>query len=84
MVIKTYSEFRKNMKSILDELTETEDIGVITRKNDNFYVIPEKEYNTIKEMMHLLSTKANRDYLLRSMQEIESGEVVIFESINDL
>ncbi|PIY07564.1 MAG: prevent-host-death protein [Flexibacter sp. CG_4_10_14_3_um_filter_32_15] len=42
-------------------------------------IISLKEYNSIKETNYLLSTKANRDRLNKSIQEMQESKTVKFD-----
>ncbi len=69
-----YSHARNNLKSLIDDVDENFETYLITTKNDKKAVlISADEYHSMKETLYLLSTPANRDRLLESIQEIEAG-----------
>ena len=69
-----YSHARNNLKSLIDDVDENFETYLITTKNNKKAVlISAEEYNSMKETLYLLSTPANRDRLLASIQEIEAG-----------
>ncbi len=69
-----YSHARNNLKSLIDDVDENFETYLITTKNEKKAVlISAEEYNSMKETLYLLSTPANRDRLLASIQEIEAG-----------
>jgi antitoxin YefM len=71
MEVLNYTDFRKDLKSVLDKVSNDEDIVVVSRsKNKNVVVISLKEYNSLKETMYLLSTDKNRKRLKDSINEM--------------
>jgi antitoxin YefM len=69
-----YSEARNNLKSLMDQVCEDYEPIVITRKNRrNCVMLALDEYNAIQETLYLLSSRANRERLLESIEEIEKG-----------
>lgn len=64
------------MKAYFDEVSETEDVLIIPRNNnedDAVVVISIKEYNALIETSHLMSTKANRNRLESSIENLKKG-----------
>lgn len=69
MQVVTYSSFRKNLKSALDQVTDDGELVIINRsENKNVVLLSLNEYNAIQETLHLLSTENNRERLLKAVE----------------
>jgi antitoxin YefM len=74
------STLRKNIKNYFDEVAELSEMLIVSRNNeeDAVVIISMKEYNSMTETQHLLSTNANRKRLADSIQQAEKGELMSF------
>lgn len=73
------------MKTYFDEVSVSEDILIIPRNNndeDAVVVISIKEYNSLTETAHLMSSEVNRKRLERSISQLKKGKMRSF-SIED-
>jgi|AntRauMFilla1563_2_1112583.scaffolds.fasta_scaffold02036_4 antitoxin YefM len=69
------TELRKNLKRKLDTVSRDRSTLIIHRSGEeDIVMLPISEYNSWKETMYLMSTKANRRNLEKSIQEAESGD----------
>ncbi|MCF8372365.1 MAG: type II toxin-antitoxin system Phd/YefM family antitoxin [Bacteroidales bacterium] len=77
MIAANYTEFRTDLKKYLDDVENNHETLVIKRKaGKGTVLISLEEYNSIMETVHLLSSKANADWLYASIQQMETGKVV--------
>ena len=54
MEVLNFTEFRKDLKTALDKVSNNEDVIVVSRgKNKNVVVISLNEYNSIKKGCHI-------------------------------
>ena len=73
----TVSNFRSNLKTHLDEVSQNSEIIIIPRNNveeEAVVVMSIAEYNSIIETEYLLSSKSNRKKLLKSLDELKQGK----------
>lgn len=76
MNVVSYTDARNNLKEVLDQVTEHDDVVIITRKGNEHAVIMSLEhYNSLTETAHLLSSPANVLHLAQSIQELRGGKL---------
>ena len=72
-----YSELRNKLKSNLDMVCEDHETLIVHRPGGKSVVmISLDEFNSQKETEFLLSSPKNAERLLKSIKEVESGNVV--------
>ena len=82
MLALNYSQFRDNMKTQLDRVTDDYETLIITRKqNKNVVIISEEAYNNALENMYVMGEKANYDWLMESKAQLLSGKAKQHELI---
>lgn len=75
----TASEARATLFPLIEKVNTDMAPVVITSKSGNAVLISESEYESMLEMQYLLSTPANRAWLLKSMDQAEKGQALPLE-----
>lgn len=75
MLTTTISEFRKNIKQYLDNVTQNFETLIINRGRDNGVVIMSlEEYNALQATQHELSSKTNAKRLDTAIDKLRKGK----------
>ena len=74
MITTSISDFRKDIKRYLDNVTKNFETLIINRGKDNgVVVISLDEYNSLTATQHELSSKANEQRLDSAIEKLQSG-----------
>ncbi len=74
MLTTTISDFRKDIKSYFDKVTQNFETLIINRGKDNGVVIMSlSEYNSLCATQHELSSRVNEKRLDSAIQKLQSG-----------
>jgi antitoxin YefM len=83
MLTTSISDFRKDIKKYLDNVTENFETLIINRgKDSGVVVISLDEYNSLNATQHELSTKANENRLDSAIDKLKSKSSFQKELIN--
>jgi len=72
----TASVARAQLFPLIEQVNEDMKPVLITSKNGNAVLIAESEYESMLETQYLLSTPANREWILKSIAEADRRQTV--------
>ncbi|MFN7570963.1 MAG: type II toxin-antitoxin system Phd/YefM family antitoxin [Betaproteobacteria bacterium] len=76
MRVVTFSEARRRLKWVIDQLVDGADFTVIARRNGPDAVLMSLDtFNSWRETAFLLGSPANAAHLAKSMRELQAGKV---------
>ena len=85
MLAINYSSVRDNFKDFCDKVTNDYETIIVTRKNNkNVVLISLEEYNNMQENLYIMSNKKYYDSLVKSKEQLESGQYIISKTLKEL
>ncbi len=70
----TFTELRKNLKKIMDNVADRHEPVIIKRpKGDSMVLLSLESYESMKETAYLLGSEANAKHLRESKDSLEKG-----------
>ena len=78
MLTTTLSDFRKDIKRYLDQVTQSFETLIINRgKDSGVVIISLEEYNALKSTQHELSSRINQQRLDASIEQMKAGKKLV-------
>ncbi len=74
MITASISDFRKNLKTYLDRVTENFETLIVNRGKKGIVIISLDEYNSLIATQHELSSKKNRERLDSAIEKFKKGD----------
>jgi antitoxin YefM len=72
----SFSEARRRLKELIDQVVDDADVAVITRRDAPDAVVMSLEtFNSWQETVHLLKTQANAAHLAKSIRQLRAGKL---------
>ena len=80
----SYTGLRQNLRKVMDHILDDSIAYRITRKGQEPVVmISQRDYDSLYETLHLLSTPANKAALEESRKQVERGEFVSWDELKN-
>lgn len=84
MLSINYSNFRQNLKSILDQVNLSNVPMLITRsKGEDVVILSKSDFDSMEETFYLLKSPKNAERLLESIKQLEAGKATERELIEE-
>jgi antitoxin YefM len=80
MKVMSMSESRANYAATLDSVINDQEEVVITRPGgENVVMLPQREYESMRETLYLMASPANRRRISRSIEQLNEGRGQVHE-----
>jgi antitoxin YefM len=84
MEVFNYTDFRNNLKSVLDKTVENHEVIIISRsQNKDVVLLSLDDYNSWMETMHLMRSERNRTRLMEAIERTEKGDFISHDLIEE-
>ena len=80
MLVKNYSNARQNLKALMTQVNDDNDVVTVTSvDNKNVVMMSESDYNSMIETLYLQQNPNNAEYLAQSIADLERGNTITKE-----
>ena len=80
MKVMSMSESRANYAATLDSVVNDQEEVVITRPGgENVVMLPQREYEAMRETFYLMSSPVNRQRISRAIGQLDGGQGQVHE-----
>lgn len=84
MQVVTFSDFRQNMKSMMNNTIDEHELLIVTRQNHTPVVMMSlDDYNSWQETLYLMNSPTNHRILMQSIKNIKESKLTDQELIED-
>ena len=84
MQVVSFTELRKNMKTIMNDCCNNHDLTIVTRQKEPALVMMSlEEYNAWHETFYLRKSPQNHAQLIKSMENVRKGRVQERDLVED-
>jgi antitoxin YefM len=81
--VMSMSESRANYAATLDSVVNDQEEVVITRPGgENVVMLPQREYESMRETLYLMSSPVNRQRISRAVEQLDGGQGQVRELID--
>jgi len=83
MKVMSMSESRANYAATLDSVVNDQEEVVITRPGgENVVMLPQREYESMRETLYLMSSPVNRQRISRAIEQLDGGNGQVRELVD--
>jgi antitoxin YefM len=83
MKVMSMSESRANYAATLDSVVNDQEEVVITRPGgENVVIVPQREYESMRETLYLMSSPVNRQRISRAIEQLDDRQGQVRELID--
>lgn len=84
MQVISFSDLRKNMRSVMNGCCENHELTIVTRqKEPPIVMLSLDDYNALEETLYLMKNPNNYAHLLQAIKNVRNGKVNPHDLLED-
>jgi len=74
MLATNYTNLRDNMKEYFNQIADSFEPLIVTRKDENMVIMSQSLYDSLMETVYLMGNEQNRAHLGKSIEQYRRGQ----------